>query len=29
LGRFLLDYGYLPDDLNGKDAHMLGLRLTF
>ena len=28
LGRFLLDYGYVPDDLNGKDAHMLGLRLT-
>ena len=29
LGRFLLDYGYVPDDLNDKDAHMLGLRLTF
>ena len=29
LGRFLLDYGYRPDDLNGKDAHLVGLRLTF
>ena len=29
LGRFLLDYAYRPDDLNGVDAHIAGLRLTF
>jgi len=29
LGRFLLDYAYRPDDLTGKDAHIVGLRLTF
>ncbi len=29
LGRFLLDYAYRPDDLQGDDAHLAGLRLTF
>jgi hypothetical protein len=29
LGRFLLDYAYRPDDLNGEDAHIAGLRMTF